>query len=127
MTTGSRVMITETKLASRLQMMNPELKLTKRVTADEEGMRFMMPRTVVEKLREVERRRFYVLSTENEARGHMGKCPGYALLTSQGETIKSCGNEFRERVGMIVERILTGEARRETCKDRVAERSETER
>ena len=60
MATGSRVMITETKLASRWQMMNPELKLTKRVTADEEGTRFLMPRIVVQKPREVERRRFHV-------------------------------------------------------------------
>ena len=31
------VMITETKLASRRQMMKPDMKLTKKVTADEEG------------------------------------------------------------------------------------------
>ena len=120
--TGSRVMTTETKLANRWQMMNPELKLTKRVTADEEGMRFMMPRIVVEKPREVERRRFYVLSSDSEENGHVGSCPGYELLTSQGEAIKSCRYEFRERIGTIVESILAGEARRETCKDRVAER-----
>ena len=30
--------------------------------------------------------------------------------------------EFRERVGTIIERTLPGEARMETCKDRVAER-----
>ena len=59
MATGSRVMITETKLASRWQRMNPELKLTKRVTANEEGTRFMLSRIVVDKPREVERRRFY--------------------------------------------------------------------
>ena len=122
MATGSRVMITETKLASRWQRMNPDLKLTKRVTADEEGTRFTMPRIVVEKLRAVERRRFYVLSTHIEAYGHVGSCPGYELLRSQGEATKSCRNEFRERVGTTVERILAGEARRETCKDRVAER-----
>ena len=34
------VMITETKLASRRQMMKPEMKLTKKVTADEEGTGF---------------------------------------------------------------------------------------
>ena len=84
MATGSRVMITETKLASRWQMIKPELKLTKRVTADEEGTILMMPRIVVEKPREVERRRFYVLSTDIEASGHVGSCPGYELLTSQG-------------------------------------------
>ena len=51
----------------------------------------------------------------------MGSCPGYELLTSQGEATKSCRNKFRERVGTTVERILAGEAR-EICKDRVAER-----
>ena len=60
MATGSRVTITETKLSSGWQMMNPELTLTKRVTADEENTRFIMPRIVVEKPREVERWRFYV-------------------------------------------------------------------
>ena len=74
----------------------------------------MMPRLVVEKPREVERRRFFVLSAEIEARGHMGSWPGCALLTSQGEAIG-----FRERIGMT---IWAGEARRETYKDRVAER-----
>ena len=46
----------------------------------------MMPRIVVDvsRYREVERRRFYVTSTDIEAPGHMGSCPGYALLTSQG-------------------------------------------
>ena len=37
MMTGSHLTNTETKLASHQQMMNPELKLTKKVTADEEG------------------------------------------------------------------------------------------
>ena len=108
-------------LASFRQMMNPELKLTKKVTADEEGTGFMMQRIVAEKPRELERRRFYFLSADIEAHGHMGRCPGYALVTSQGDATKSCGNEFRERVGTPLERILAGEARRETCKDRVAE------
>ena len=51
---------------------------------------------------------------EEKFGGHVGNCPGYALLTSQGEA-----TEFRERIGMT---ILTREAMRETCKDRVAER-----
>ena len=72
----------------------------------------MMPRIVAEKAREVERR----------AHGHVGSCPEYALLTSQGKATKLCRDEFRKRVGMIIERTLPGEARRETCKDRVAER-----
>ena len=51
-------MITETKLAIEVQ-----------------------PKTVAEKPPEVERRRVYVLSADVEAHGHMGSCPGYALLT----------------------------------------------
>ena len=45
------------------------------------------------------------------------KFQGYALLTSQVEATR-----FRERVGTTIERILAGEARRETCKDTFAER-----
>ena len=89
-------------------MVIPEFKLTRKVTV------FKLPRVVVEKPREVERRRFYVLSTDIEARGHMGSCPGCVLLTPQGEA-----TGFRERIGTT---ILAREARRETCKDRVAER-----
>ena len=35
---------------------------------------------------------------------------------------KPCRDEFRERVGMAVEKTWTGEARMDTCKDRIAER-----
>ena len=45
-------------------MVIPELKLTRKVTVDEEGTTFKLPRIVVEKPREVERGRFYVLSTD---------------------------------------------------------------
>ena len=110
----SHVTITETQLAGRRQMMIPELKLTKKVTGDEEATGFMLPRIVTEKPPEVERRVFYVVSADIEAYGHMGSCPGYALLTSQGEATKSCRNAFRERVGSTVERILAGEARMES-------------
>ena len=112
--TGSHTMIKETNLARHLQMVIPELKLTKKVTADEEGTVLKLPSIVVKKPREVERRRFYLLSTDIEARGHMGSCPGYALLTSQREA-----TGFRERIGMT---ISAGEARMETYKDRIAER-----
>ena len=108
MATGSRVMITETTLASRWKMMKPELKLTKRVTADEEGTRLMMPRIVVEKPREVERRRFYVLSTDIEASGHVGSCPGIRVAYIAGRSDK-------------IVRTLAVEARIETYKDRIAE------
>ena len=56
-----------------------------------------------------------------EDHGHIGSCPGYALLTSHGKATKPRKDEFRERVGMIIERTLAGEARMETCKDRIAE------
>ena len=94
MATGSRVMMTETKLANRCRMMNPELKLTKRVTADEEGTRFMMPRIVVEKPRDVERGRFYGVSADIEAHGRVGRCLGCELLKAQGEATKSCRHDF---------------------------------
>ena len=112
--TGSHTMIIETNLARHLQMVIPELKLTKKVTADEEGTVLKLPSIVVKKPREVERRRFYLLSTDIEARGHMESCPGYALLTSQREA-----TGFRERIGMT---ISAGEARMETYKNRIAER-----
>ena len=38
---------------------------------------------------EVECRKFYVLSANIEAHGHMGSCLGYALLTVHGESDKS--------------------------------------
>ena len=71
----SHMMITETKLAGRRHMMVPELKLTKKVTADEEGTGLMLPRIVAEKPRKVERRGFHDLSADIEAYGHMGSCP----------------------------------------------------
>ena len=87
-----------------------------RIEVDEkEGTASKLPRIEVSRqLREVERGRFYVLSTDIEAYGHVGSCPGYALLQSQREA-----TGFRERIGTT---ILAGEARKETCKDRVAER-----
>ena len=60
-----------------LQMVAPELKLTKRVTADKEGEGPPLPRIVVERAPEVEPRRFYVSSADIEAHGHTGGCPGW--------------------------------------------------
>ena len=129
MAAGSRVMIAETKLASRSQMMNPELKLTKRVTADEEGTRLMVSRIVVEKPREVERREFYVLSTDIEAYGHVGSCPGFDLLTSRGEATKiprARRNDCRENLGgRSQEGNKQGQSRRK--RDRGMRRARIER
>ena len=57
------------------QMVAPELKLTKKVTADKEGAGH--PRIVVERAPEAEPRRFYVLSADIEAHGQTGGCPGW--------------------------------------------------
>ena len=102
-------------------MVITETRLTKKFITDEEGAGFLSSRIVAEKPPEVERRRLYVLSADIEAHGHMGSCPGYALLTSQGKATKPRKDEFRERVGTIIERTLTGEARIDTCKGRIAE------
>ena len=51
------------------QMVAPEFKLTKKVTADE-GAEHPLPRIVVERTPETEPRRFFVLSADIEAHGH---------------------------------------------------------
>ena len=103
------------------QMMAPELKLTKKVTADKEGAGPSLPRIVVEREPEVEPRRVYVLSANIEAHGHTGGCPGCAALASQGKSDKTRKDELRERFGTIIERTLTGKARMNAYKDRIAE------
>ena len=105
----------------RLHTAIVETKLTKKLITDEEGTDRLLPRMLVKEPLEVKRGRCYVLSADIEAHGHMRSCPGYALLTSQGKVTKPRRDEFRERVGTIVERILAGEARRETHEDRIAE------
>ena len=65
------------------QMVAPELKLTKKVTADKEGAGPQLPRIVVERAPENEPRRFDVLSADIEAHGHSGGCPGCAALASE--------------------------------------------
>ena len=56
-----------------------------------------------------------------ETHEHIGSCVGYALLTSHGKATKPRKDEFRKRVGTIIERTLTGEARMDTYKDKIAE------
>ena len=80
-----------------------------------------MSRIVVERIPEVEPRRFYVVSAEVEAHGHAGGCPGCAALASHGRATKPHNSECRERFRTIIERTLTGSARMNTFKDRVAE------
>ena len=100
------------------QMVAPELKLTKKVTADKEGAGPPLPRIVVERAPEVEPRRFYVLSADIEAHGHTGACPGCAALASHGKATKPHNDECRERIRTIIERTLTGKARMIAYRDR---------
>ena len=75
-------------------MVAPELKLTKKVTADREGAGPPLPRIVVERTPEFEPRRFYVLSADIEARGHTGGCPA---LASHGRAIMTNAENESER------------------------------
>ena len=109
------------------QMVAPELKLTKRVTADKEGAGPRLPRIVVERAPEAEPRRFYVLSADIEAHGHIGACPGCEALASHGKATKPHNDECRERIRTIIERTLTGEARMSAYKDRIVRQSESKR
>ena len=102
-------------------MVAPELRLTKKVTADKEGAGPPLPRIVVERAPEAEPRRFYVLSVDIEAHGHTGGCAGCAALASHGKATKPHNDECRERIRTIIERTLTGKTRRNAYKDRIAE------
>ena len=76
-----------------------------------------MPRIVVERAPEVEPGRFHVLSADIDT----GGCPGCAALASQGKATKPHNDECRERVRTTIERTLTGKARMNAYKDRIAE------
>ena len=97
-------------------------KMTEKFIEDEEGTDLLLPRMLVKKPLEVEHRKLYIVYAGTEAHGHIGSCLGYALLTLHGKVTKPRKDEFRERVGTIIERTLAGEARMETYKDRMAER-----
>ena len=75
---------------------------------------------MAEKTPEVERRRFYVVSADIEAHGHMGSCPGYALLASQGKSDKTTERMNSESESeRLLKKTLTGEARIDTCRGQV--------
>ena len=74
-----------------------------------------LPRIVVERAPEV------VFSAGIETHGHTGGCPGCAALASHGRATKPQNNECRERNRTIFERTLTGKARMNAYKDRIAE------
>ena len=72
------------------------------------------PRMLIKEPLEVECRKFYVLYANIEAHAHMGSCPGNALLLLHGKATKTRKDEFRERIGRIIERTLAGEVRMTT-------------
>ena len=104
----------------RLHTAIGETKLKKKFITGEGGKDRLLLRVLAEKPLEVERRKIYVLSADIEAQRHMGSCPGYALLASQGKVTKLRRDEFRKRVGTTIEKT-SGEARIDACKDRIAE------
>ena len=61
------------------------------------------------------------MSADTEAHGHTGGCPGCATLASHGRATKPHNDERRERIRTIIERTLTGKARMNAYKDRIAE------
>ena len=75
-------------------MVAPELKLTKKVTADKKGPG--------PPLLEFEPRRFCVLAADSEAHGHTGGCPGCADLASRWRGTKPHDDECRERIRTIL-------------------------
>ena len=101
-------------VARRGKRLAPELKRTKKVTADREGAGPPLRRIAAERIPEAEPRRFYVLSGDIGAHGHTGGCLGCAAPASHD-------NECRERIGTIIERTLTGKARMNAYKDSFAE------
>ena len=66
-------------------------------------------------------RRFCVLSADIEAHGQSGGCSGCAALASHGKATKPHNDECRVRIRTIIERTLTGKARMNAYKDRIAE------
>ena len=61
------------------------------------------------------------MSADIEAHGRTGGCPGYAALAWHGRATKPHNDECRERIRTIIERTLTGKARINAYKDRIAE------
>ena len=108
-------------------MVAPELKLTKKGTADKEGAGPPSLRIVYERRPEVEPRRFHVLSADIEAHGHTGGCPGCGALASHGKATKPHDDECRERIRTIIGRILAGKARMNAFKTESLRQSESKR
>ena len=103
------------------QVVAPKSKLTKKVTADKERAGPPLSRIVVERIPEVEPRRFYVLSADIEAHGHTEGCQAVQRLHRMGERQNPHDDECRERIRTIIEKTLTGKSRMNAYEDRIAE------
>ena len=96
-------------------MVAPELKLTKNVTADKGGAGpHCQGLWLKGRAPEVEPRRFYVLSADRLPR----RCSACICMEKRQ---KPHNDECRERIRTIIERTLTGKARMNAYKDRIAE------
>ena len=85
----------------------PELKLTKKVTADQEGTGPPLPRIVVERAPEVEPRRFYVLVCGTlKLTDTLEAAQDAQRLHRLEKATKPHNDECRERIRTIIERTL---------------------
>ena len=98
-------------------MVAPELKLTKKVTADKGGVGLHCQGLWL-KAPEVEPRRYYVLSADIEAHGHTGGCPGCAALESHGKVAKPLYHECRGRIRAIIETTCFDGKTKDECVQR---------
>ena len=100
-------------------MVAPDLILTK-VKAHKEGTGPLCQGLWLKERQRLNPTRFYVSSADIEA-GHTEGCPGCAALASNGTATMPHDDECRERIRTIIERTLTGKARMNAYKDRIAE------
>ena len=102
------------------QMVAPEVKLAKKVTAHK-GAGPPLPRIEVDRAPEVEPRRLYVLSADIEVHGHSGGFPACASACiawkkRQSHIMTNAESESERSLG-----TLTGKARMNAYKDSIAE------
>ena len=78
------------------QLIAPEIRLRKKVTADKGGAGHPLPARNVDPVSEVEPRRFYVLAADIEAHGHTAGRPGCVSLMTHGSARRPHNKECRE-------------------------------
>ena len=95
------------------QTVAPELKLTEKVTADKEGAGWL-------KERQKSNPEDSTFCLQTLKLTDTGGCPCCSARESHGTVIKPHNDECRERIRTIIERTLTGKARINAYKDRIA-------